>query len=290
MRRIVIISILFSLLAVLIPWQTAAARADEGLSLSPLRQEAALHAGKTSSNSFTLADKTTKDIIVRLSLKSFTVTDRSYDYRFRDLAYDWVKLKNTEIHLRPGQKMAIPYDVVVPKDAASGGYYFAVLASTSMATGGGISTVQVAMPIYVTVDGVGLRRSGVVENASIPWLVTGKDLSYSYDVKNTGNVHIDGRFVVRLSDLFGNHVQTVEDHTVFPGTVRQTEGTLDAPLWPGVYQLIYGYTDTVSRTTISKTTYIVNLPPWSVAAVAVLVIAGGLLWSLVRRHFKPKER
>lgn len=258
----------------------AAETREQGLAISPVRKEMTLAAGQTGSGKLMIANKTSKAAAVSVEVKTLSVTDRSYDYRFKPLEYDWVKLANARMSLEPGAEVAMPFEVAVPHDAASGGYYFVLIASTPMAVDGVVSTVQAAMPLYVTVDGGKLRISNEITAANIPFVAFGDSLSYSYDVKNAGNVHMNGQFFARLDGLFGNHRQIDESHAVFPHTSRTIRGTFQMPPFPAVFQLTYGYSAGPSQDEVTRTVYVVNLPPWTIVAVIVLIIG----WRTIRRR------
>lgn len=263
----------------------AAETREQGLAISPVRKEMTLAAGQSGSGNLMIANKTSKTAAVSIEVKTLSVTDRSYDYRFKPLEYDWVKLAKTQLSLQPGEETAAAFDVVIPDDVASGGYYFVLIASTPMRVDGVVSTVQAAMPLYVTVDGGKLRISNEITSASVPFLAFGDSLSYSYDVKNAGNVHMNGQFFARLDGLFGNHRQIDESHAVFPNTSRTIRGTFEMPPFPSVFQLTYGYSAGPSQDDVVRTVYVVNLPPWSVIAVILLIIG----WRTIR-HRGQHER
>lgn len=285
------IVIIIGCIIVMTPTVHAVETDSAGLAISPVRDEVVLKAGQSSVDTLTVTNRTDRAMTVRMDVKSFSVTDHTYDYRFKPLEYSWIKLDVAQMSLNPHQQATLSYAVEVPEDAASGGYYFVLIASTSMMVHGVTSTVQAAMPLYVTVDGGNLRRSSTLENDKVPFLVMGDMIFYTYDAKNTGNVHINASFTTRLEDLWGNHAQTIESHAIFPGTIRSVSGSLQAPLLPGVYRLVYGYTTKESsQDETLREAYIINLPPWSIAAGALLAFTGLSIRQYVKHQRNTSAR
>ncbi len=282
--RLIAITIITSIFLV-VPVARAAETDNAGLSISPVRKEVAVAAGQSADGQLIVTNRTDKNMTVSVAVQSLSVANHTYEYQFKPLEYNWVKLGATSVSLRAHQQSPIPYTVTTPKDAASGGYYFALLASTPMTINGVTSTVRAAMPLYVTVDGGALRRSAAMENAQVPFIVTGSTFMYAYDVKNSGNVHLNGHFTTQLESFFGQSPKVSEDHAVFPNTARTISGTIPSPLLPGIYKLTYGYTAT-SYDGVMKTAYIVNLPLWFVIAVLAVIGIGSSLRHRSKNHKK----
>lgn len=274
--RLIAVTIISSMLMVS-PIAYATETDNAGLSIAPVRKEITITAGQSRDGQLLVTNRTDEDMIVSVAIQSLSVANYSYEYRLKQLEYDWVKLGTISLSLRAHQQVPVPYTVVIPADAASGGYYFALLASTPMTVNGVKSTVRAAMPLYVTVDGGAIRYATTMENAKVPLLVTGSTFAYSYDVKNSGNVHVNGHFTMQVESLFTQPLQTSEDHAVFPGTIRTISGTVSSPLLPGIYKLSYGYTTAMSDRVI-QTAYIVNVPLWFVIAVVAAIGIGSSLW------------
>lgn len=272
----------FAITLVLFPDRVVLAK-NEGLYISPLHQELILAAGQTKTGSFMIANLTKQSMVVDLEVQRFHVTDRTYDYIFTDPVNNWINLPVTQYKLAPGQKESVPYTVTVAKNAASGGYYSALLASTNMSTGSVDGTVRVGSLLYMTIEGKGVSRSGAIQDAAIPWIVMGTEIPYSYDAKNTGNVHTDARFFANLKGLFGDESVPTNTRTILPGSIRRIDEKMSSPIFPGVYKMTYGYIDEVQKISVQNASYVVFIPPWSVAAVLLMIMTGLYLWQKRRR-------
>lgn len=273
----VFIAIIASMLIGLLP-QAAGAEAaiDKGLSISPLRSELSTKAGQTVKGSFTVANLTDKPMMVSFSVSQFSVTNFVYDYEFRTSDNDWVKIQVPQIELRPREGKKIPYAVSIPERTAPGGYYYTLFASTKIASGIP-STVQAASLLYMTVEGK-LIRTSVLQNDSIPFIVTGNEVPYKFDIKNLGNVHFSAYFYGQLDTIFSKGAQVGTSHLVMPGLVRTIEGTIPSPLLPGVYKVTFGYKVDFANFLVTRVAYIVYIPPWSIIAVIFVLICAKWLW------------
>lgn len=281
------IAIFLSLTTALSPLSAAAVETtNKGLYISPIRQETTIAAGKTKTNIVTIANLTDKPMTVNFSVKQFSVTDYAYDYTFRPAENDWVKMSTSQIQLQPNQSKNISYTVSVPPKTSPGGYYYTLFASTDLPGSGLPGTIQATSLLYITVEGK-LVRTSVLQNASIPWLVTGNNIPYKFDVKNTGNIHFTAYFFGQLTGLFGAQPEAGTSHLLMPGTVRTISGSIPSPLLPGVYKVTYGYRVDFAQIITTKSSYIIYLPPWSIVALLLIALAGRWLWQ--QKHKKPTK-
>lgn len=257
-----------------------------GLGISPMRQEKTLQANKSESGTITVSNLTDKPMKVNLSIKQFSVKDYSYEYQFKTPLHNWVAFRNGEsLELKPGQKSKVSYDVVVPGDVATGGYYYALLASTPMTNTGVRATVQVASLLYLKVNGSDARPSGAIYNDKVPFVVFGDKIPYKFDVRNTGNVHFKGDFYAQMGGVPGKNPTIVTAHVILPSTTRSIKGDVPAPFLPGVYQITYGFKADYAENPITKKISIVYIPPWSI--VALLLLAGGAWFILIKSGRLP---
>ncbi len=264
---------------------SAADTQDKGLSISPLRKESSVTAGRQSSSFFTVANLTTKPMEVQFSVREFSVTDFIYDYKFRTPGNDWVKLKQKSVRLEPGKSEKIWYDIVTPERAAPGGYYFALFASTKIDGGGLSGTIQAVSLLYTKVEGR-LLTTSVLQNDSAPFFVIDDQVDYKFQVKNTGNVHFSAYFYGQLEGLFGMRSEQGTSHLLMPKVPREVKGSVPMPFLPGIYKFTYGYKVDFADIITSKTTYILYMPPWSFVVLVFVAIFGNWLW---QRH-KPKSK
>lgn len=288
MKRSAIFAIIFSVVSAVmaLPAQAAPlAKNDNGLSISPLRQEKSVAAGKTTSGYITVGNLTDKPMVVTAAVKEFSVTDYAYDYIFENPQNNWVKMRSPQIQLAPKSSQKIQYDINVPAKATPGGYYFALFASTEVTGEGLAQTVQAASLLYVKVEGE-LIRTSVFQDASVPFIVTGQEIPYKFVVKNTGNVYFSAYLYGQLEGLFGKLPESGTGHLLMPNAPRTIEGAVPTPLLPGIYKLTYGYKVDFASIITTQSAYVVFVPPWSVATLLLVGVVGRWLW---QKRKKPKN-
>lgn len=297
MKRLWLIGIILLSSLVFLPSTSAKAAGsdDRGLLITPLRQQIRLDAGTAKNGSFVVANLTNKPIMVHLLVQEFSVEDYSYIYRFSKPNKDWIKLGLTEVRLNAGQSQTVGFRVDTPDSAVPGGYYFSLLASSKLGGGGVDATVQAATLLYVTVNGT-FVTSGKIQDAHIDHLVFGRDVHYSLNATNTGNIYYFAYIAGRVEGLLGSTKSQPAAHLLLPDKVRHINGTLPTPFWPGVYRATFGYyTDDAGSTNVTASSWVVVLPPWFLALLLGLVLFRTQLRRVAvsaakLRHRKPAKR
>ena len=260
---------------------------ERGLLISPIRDYLSMDAGTSKIRAVTVANMTSKPMVVTLALQQFSVEGLGYEFQFNEPQNDYIKLVENRITLNPFQSRKVAYRVNLPKSAAPGGMYYTVFASTQPNSDGAGSTIRVASLLYLTVNG-DLVQTGDIVNASMPWIVVTPQVPYTIDLKNTGNVHYFAHFSGSVAGAFYNSAPTGTSQLLMPNTTRRIAGSVASPLFPGVYKLNYGY-KTDSGMTVNRSHYFLFLPPWF---IAFLVIAGyvfGRRYVRRRRTHEPRS-
>ncbi len=286
MRRTGLLLLVFLLL--LLPAPTAYAAAspkNKGLFLTPVREYVSVEAGKNIVRAFTIANITDRVARVTLSVEQFTVEDFTYDYLFKPSKKDWIKPDMNEVQLQPGKSQRVPYTVSVPKEAAPGGYYFTIFATEIL--DGGARKVRVGEALYVTVKGE-LRLTSHIQKEAIPRISFGSNVPYEFDVKSTGNVHFMAYVSSRLRGFIIDIPGEEKAHVLLPGTIRTMKGAVPPPIFPGIYQLAFGYRVDDGQQ-ITNTVYIAYLPSWFLMLLAGLMLLGGTLWYRRKRLLTHKK-
>lgn len=259
-----------------------------GLAISPVRSETKVDAGKSTTGYVTIGNLTDKNTVVSLQVKEFSVADYTYDYEFHTPKNDWLKLSEPQIELEPHTSKKVAYTIAVPQKVAPGGYYFSLVASTSISGSGLPVTVQAASLVYLKVSGK-LIQTGVMLNDSLPFLVTGNTVPYKFDVKDTGNIYFSSYFYGKIDGLFGigSQPETGTSHLLIPNVVRTITGTIPSPLLPGIYRVTYGYRVDFTPIVVTKSAYILFIPPWSVAALVLVLLTARWVWQ--KRHKRAES-
>lgn len=262
----------------------AYAATDSGLAISPLRDQVLVDAGRQSTGTLTVTNDTKSPMSVALAVERFSVKDGTYEYEFSTASHVWVQFQGGQkLELQPQEKRKITYHIAIPDKTPSGGYYFALLASTTVQGLSISNDLRVASLLYVTVNGDDLRRSSKLEEVSVPLVTLSPMVHYRYGVRNTGNVH----FVVtnhgRLQGFNADVAGAKSTYLVMPETWRSVSETVTLPNVPGLYTLEYGYTDENNGAYTKKAT-ILYVPPWSLLLGGVFVIGALIAWQYARSY------
>lgn len=286
-RVIVAIIVCFVLCLVPVPAR-AVTQQGKGLFVSPSRQDVKVNVGGEVTGKITVYNYYTKSLHIDLSIKEVTASGQAYKYTFQQPIKNWITLSVAKegIDLRKDQQTTVPFVVNVPKDAAPGDHYFAIFASADMSGKGFRQTAQVASLVYVQAGGGKIIRSASVEDVNMNPLVMTPTMTYSYDVKNTGNVHFDAYFYARLESLLGKYPIVGANQVILAKTTRRMSGEVAMPLLPGIYKLTYGYINDDTSPVNTRTATIFYVPLWFIALVLFMSLV--IVW-IVQRRKKPES-
>lgn len=288
MRRLILALICLGLILGFVP--TVATAADtssqsknKGLYISPLRTQLTLQPGDSVTRAFTVANLTDAPMTVTTHVEQFSVSDYSYDYQFTKANNDWVHLVERAVTLQPYESHELAYVVKLPTDATPGGHYYTLYASTAP-TDTTTSTVRATTLLYLTVNG-DLSRTAQVVQSSLPSFVISPQITYSLDIRNTGNVHYTAYIASRVDGLGYQDAPSGTSQLLMPGATRQVQSSINSPLLPGIYKLSYTVKPEQGEA-ITGSQYFLFLPPW---AVAILIIVFAVITHYVTRRLRPEQ-
>lgn len=277
------------------------ARADDGtqsatIALSPTTKHYDLAAGAHISDSFTVINPGKTSYTFKVYATPYSVSNASYEPNFAKEdefadGYKWVSLPSVSYTIEPGQKISVPFDLVVSSGARSGGHYAAIFAEAqgTMPVGetGVTSNKSVGMLVYINVKGSSVTKGGF-KSLDMPWYQPSAPLTAVTRIENIGETDFSANVTFAVMDVAGDvKYQTSGDYWVLPKTERDVKYTWDKSPWFGLYKA------RVSTTILGKTevheSYIVIAPRWLLFVVLLVVIVG--VANVVRRQrtAKPKK-
>jgi Bacterial protein of unknown function (DUF916) len=237
-----------------------------------------------------------------------TPNDGGFGLRTQDAANTdigaWTQVGAATVTVPAKSQADVPFVITVPTNATPGDHVGGVVAmeeqpgATTKQNGVDVTVRRaVAARVYLRVSGPtvpGLRIDGVRTRHDSPWLPTTVDGEYTYDVVNTGNLHLPPTLQVRVTGLFGHKIRqhgSTPQIDLLPGAKTRLGGTVSG-VWPFdvVTTSVTVTADGGVRARGEDTTVVVSWP-----TLAVIVAASALfIWyrrRLTKAHTaKPRRR
>lgn len=183
-----------------------------GFMMSPMTERVQLKPGESHTGYFYLMNPDTNTITVgyNIEVRSF-YRDEGGNAIFEDVAgrnmiKEWITIDSPMTGtLDPGVSTQIFYTINVPFDAPGGGQYAAITATSMAINNGSPIEEAVAMnyTIFTEVEGDTIR-SGEITDLSLPTFLPDGNIIASSNVKNTGNVHGNATYTLKVYPLFSD--------------------------------------------------------------------------------------
>lgn len=276
---------------------------DNAFTVMPMSNAIELKPGEVYQGSILISnpEDTKTDFEYKVDVMPYGVIGNEYQADFTantpntEMA-NWIKVDNPTGTVAPNDKVHINYTITVPKDAAGGGQYAALLISKNddslVNEGVGVQNIySIASLIYAEIDGEINHEGEVLEN-SIPGFVTGLPTNSNVMLKNDGNVHEPANIYLQIKNVLnGEIVYPKEGNTggiqeeILPGTTRYLTTSIQdiSPL--GIYEI----TQTIDYLGESNVTtqIMVACPIWFMFLVFVTVCS--IISFIVSRIIKRKK-
>ncbi len=272
-----------------------ALEAGDNITLTPTDKHYSIDAGAHITDTFTIINNGTSSYSFKVYARPYAVKDVSYQPSFSEInkfadGYRWIALPSIEYHLNPGEKVDVPYDIIVSSGARSGGHYAAIFAEAQgilqQDQTGIAGNKSVGMLVYINVKGSSVAQ-GTLKSLDMPWYQPSAPLTAVPRIENTGETDFSANVTFAVMDIAGDvKYQSSSDYWVLPKTERDVKYTWDKSPWFGLYKA------RVSTTILGKTevheSYIVIAPRW-LLFVALLAIMLGVI-NVVRRKRTTSKR
>lgn len=220
---------------------------------------------------------------------------------------DYIRFPEASFQLGQGERARIPVTIAIPQDAQPGGLYGSVLVTTTsipkegeeVTSGGALAGTAIISRIgslfFVTVPGAVQHEGKLDTFTTIPSGKTFFDkgpIRFQVLFENKGSVHLNPSGVIRIKNMLGTEVDSVdaEPWFAFPQSLRMRELTWEREFLFGRYTaeltLQRGYEDKID--TAQVTFWVI---PWMlvIAAFGTLLIIFFAV-RFVIRSFEIKRR
>lgn len=147
---------------------------------------------------------------------------------------DWIVLPFTEFRVPANAKASVPFEIAVPNDVASGGYYAAITVSQApsdvVADNGAIIEAKTAALLLFTVEGETVEKVELLDFVMDGSLLRSSlGATFAFRLQNQGNVHVLPAGTVKVTDVLGREVLRMdanpEQGRVLPASTRRFEVT-----------------------------------------------------------------
>lgn len=205
--------------------------------------------GETITTNISLRDISSGDLIVTGEINDFVASgedgtpkiildtsDEKSPYSIKD----WIS-PLPELTLKSKQIVSLPVTIIVPENAAPGGYYGVVrfTGTPPELKGTGVSlTASLGALILLRVNGeakenLAIEEFSVNKNGSKSGnFFETTPLQFVERFKNSGNIHEQPVGQVKITDMFGKNVATLnvnlQSNNVLPSSVRKFDQTIDS--------------------------------------------------------------
>ncbi|MYW03650.1 DUF916 domain-containing protein [Streptomyces sp. SID3343] len=214
----------------------------------------------------------------------------------------WIQIapENQTLTLQPGEKRQVPFNVVIPPNATPGDHPGAVVALNTAIEGtqqqGQVKVNiqrQIGARVYLRVQGptlaaMDVQKVEVKRNSGFGEFFGSTDATITYRVVNRGNVIIKPDLDLRAEGMFGRTLLNRSDKgtEILPGqSVVKTVPWKDAPRLDRVSIKVKATTDDPGVKDNVSASY--TAVPWPILlTVALILVAGGVAWSLWRNNRK----
>lgn len=292
------------------------AMSAQALTISPASDEIGGNPGDTVSRSFLLINEQSSDQTFYTSVENFESSGETGTPNFvpsKEGLASWIRITE-KVTLKKGERINVPYQVMVPSNADAGGHFAAIFLSTvpppkqdgeSVSVGAKVGMLVLLKVSGDTKENGGLVSFNILENKKV---LTSLPVNFEYRFKNDGNNYVRPEGDIVIKNMFGmesGRVSANKSGNVLPSSTRKFKvryGEIDAPAvsapfftqvkfqWNnfalGAYfadiNLTFGDSGKVS----SSLTYFIF--PWQLLSViiGVVLLVVILFMTLVKRYNK----
>ena len=314
-KSIVLAALAVFVVAGSIPAPSASAQSS-ALSIAP-RKDYVIESGKSVSDKLTIRNlDRANDLQLYLQVVDFTYQDDSgtpkllLDGDAEPTPWSlksFITLPETA-NVKAGGSVTIDMKVKVPSKIGAGGYYSAIVYSTSAPSGGNLGLAASGVTLaFVNVPGqmnedLKIQKFGAYDSAAktYRYFNFSEPMNVAYTVLNNGNVFEAPAGTMTLKNMFGPTynvdninpnkslaligqertfqacIKTAAQQVNFEGSNTEANTCVAPGLWPGLYtasiDLFYGQNGNTTKE-ITKTVHFWYLPLWFIVIALVLILA-----------------
>lgn len=258
----------------------------KGLTVIPPRFELLANPGDSLSETIKVRNDTAAAVTYDVVIEDFASSGEEGGVALEEQSTDnsftlaeWITPETDNLVLEPLEERTFRYSISVPEEAEPGGHYASILFTSRPETqvpGAANIASRVGSLILLRVSG-NVTEQAKIETFSAPAYLKNGPVPFTLRVLNEGNVHVQPKGTIIITDLFGRKVDEVPliNANVLPGSVRKT----DTP-WEKT-NLLGHYTATLVATYGQQNLPLTAAAKFTVASPLAVIIAVIALIALV---------
>jgi hypothetical protein len=205
----------------------------------------------------------------------------------------WFSIAEPMFLLAPGENKSVDVSVTVPENAEPGGHYatiyFQAADGDESQDASAKLSARVGVVVLLTVKGdlrPNVELVGQIETAKTQFAAG--PTTFTFDLRNTGNVHFQPEGSLVVKDVFGREVKTLPLPVgyLLPGTQRSYEVTWERGVRPGWYTADVSLQAGITLQATSQRFLLLPL----ILVLPLLVLLVGLLLGILLRVQSKKRR
>ena len=283
------------------------------ITIGPGKTELMLSPGDTYTMEATAANTTGSTKIIKFTVEDLAASndpnntieflgDKTGPYSLKD----YVVPEASEVTLNNGERVRMPITITIPKDAAPGGLYGAIMIDAVNLPGqktvpAGMVGTQVSIDtrvgslLFIRVNGKVLESSYLKNFTAAQNFYENGPVTFNIDDVNTGDVYLDPYGTIAVKDMFGRTVgQTdVAPWFVLPKSERNRVIAWNSPgfligRYTAVLQMNRGYSNLVDTKTTSF--WII---PWRlllIGLIGLVLVIWLIVWLASHLELKSSKR
>ena len=297
-------------------WQGAnsvMAEGGYGLTVSPMYQNIVINPGDTYEASFRISNpsNSAQDTYYNIEIEPFYMNNKGeVEYTAEGNSgkiADWVTFDiPTEGKLAPNEMKEVTFTINVPESAPAGGQYMSILVTASGApdsddpelersgddAGAMIKEIKkMAHLVYTEVTGDTVKK-GEITNVNLPSFLLSGNITGSATIKNTGNVHGDAKYTLKVFPLFSDEEVYTNEEEPLTSIVMPNRELYSEVAWSntpavGIFNVVFTVEFQGEVTEVSK--MVIICPIWLLFLI-IFVIAAIIIWIVMRVKGRKNSR
>lgn len=218
--------------------------------------------------------------------KLIPITEKSASSSGSTLA-DWVTVGKEPIPAKKGTSVDVPFSVQIPKDAAPGGYYAAILIGSQpfeeQPSGSVISVSSyISSLLFVRIKGDMVEQGIIREFSTDHYFYQHPKVQFTMKFDNTGTVHVRPVGMIEVYSMWGNKVEdiAINEKSNFGNVLAHSVRKFSFS-WDGEDSLmnfgLYNAILTLSFGSDAKQSISAETSFWIVPVVPLAYLVGGIL-------------